>query len=345
MDGGKLVLQLPPVGNPELATLPGMAATAPRTPPDGAVGISPAIMPDTSQAVPVALVQPARWTYDLDPANGVSRAAYTGEVFVAGNPITATPGVTTWNNRSGAVALTLADVTAVGAVASTNYLDNTGFSVNQRAYVSGTALAAGAFGHDRWKGGAAGGTYTFAQNAGPATLITITAGTLQQVAEGAALVSGNYVLSWSGTAQGRVGGGAYAASPVAVAGIVAGANTTIEFNTGTLGTVKFEAGTVATPWAAIGIADAWANCQRYYQTGPCGFGGYAVAGNNPYAVQPLAPAMRSTPAVTSNFTTQTNCGTSTFVAITGGKAVQASTIVTAIGYYSLVGTFTASADL
>ena len=49
-----------------------------------------------------------------------------------------------------------------------------------------------------------------------------------------ARAGGSYTLSWTGTAQGRVGAGSYAASPVTVTGITAGANTTIEFNTGTL---------------------------------------------------------------------------------------------------------------
>lgn len=148
-----------------------------------------------------------------------------------------------------------------------NYVDNNGFSINQRGYVSGTALAAGIYGHDRWKAGAGGGTYTFTQSGGPTTTVTITAGTLQQVIEGASVAGGNYMLSWTGTAQGRVGAGSYAASPVALTGITAGANLTIEFNAGTLGQVKLEGGTVATPWYALPRQQDLARCQRFFYNG------------------------------------------------------------------------------
>ena len=149
-------------------------------------------------------------------------------------------------------------------VPGVSYADNAGFAINQRSYVSGTALASGAFGHDRWKGGAGGCTYTFTQSGSPATTVTITAGTLQQVVEGAAIVGGIYTLSWTGTAQGRVGAGSYAASPVTTASLTAAANATIEFNTGTLGRVKFEAGSTATPWVADPPQPAFAKCQRFY---------------------------------------------------------------------------------
>jgi hypothetical protein len=190
----------------------------------------------------------------------------TSRAPLASPALTGTPTVPT---AAAGTSTTQTASTAFVQTAATRYLNtanNTGFSVNQRAYVSGAALAAGAFGHDRWKGGAGGGTYTFAQSPGPATTITITAGSLQQVVEGASLVGGNYMLSWTGTAQGRVGAGSYAVSPVSVVGIVAGANTTIEFNTGTVGQVKLEAGTVATAWAPLLARDELANCLRFYQS-------------------------------------------------------------------------------
>lgn len=95
-----------------------------------------------------------------------------------------------------------------GAIGTKNAIINGNFGINQRG-VSGTvSLAAGAYGHDRWKAGASGCTYTFvtSQNV---TTITITAGTLQQVIEGLNLQSGTYLLSWTGTAQGRVDSGSY----------------------------------------------------------------------------------------------------------------------------------------
>ena len=148
-----------------------------------------------------------------------------------------------------------------------NRIINGGFTFNQRGQVSGTALASGAYGHDRWKGGASGGTYTFTQLAtGVNTTITITAGSLQQVIEGANLPEGGtYVLSWTGTAQARFNSGSYGASPLAVTGITAGTNTTIEFNTGTCGSVQLEVGTQATSFDYRSYGTELALCQRYYE--------------------------------------------------------------------------------
>jgi len=105
-------------------------------------------------------------------------------------------------------------------------------------------LPAGAYGHDRWKAGSGGCTYTFSTSAGVTTL-TITAGTLMQVIEGNNLRSGSHVLSWTGTANGRIAAGGYAASPV-TGTVTGGTNTNIEFNTGTLTLAQFEAGQNAT---------------------------------------------------------------------------------------------------
>jgi len=209
-------------------------------------------------------------------------------------------GVDSFNTRTGAVTLSGTDITGAGGALQTelrypNYADNSGFGVNQRTYVSGVALAAGAYAHDRWKAGAGGCTYTFTASGGPSTTITITAGTLQQVVEGLSVAGGSYMLSWTGTAQGRVGAGSYAASPVAVTGIVAGANTTLEFNAGTLGQVKLEAGTVVTPWAARTAADELGTCQRFYQgINTSARGSYSTGANFTNSVNFLV-TMRATP--------------------------------------------------
>lgn len=145
-----------------------------------------------------------------------------------------------------------------------NKIINGNFGVNQRS-VSGTVtLAAGAYGHDRWKAGASGCTYTYAttQNV---TTITITSGSLVQVIEGLNLQSGTHVLSWQGTAQGRVDGGAYGASGGVTGTAVGGTNQTIEFNTGTVSLVQYEPGTVATPFEFRAYGIELALCKRYYE--------------------------------------------------------------------------------
>jgi hypothetical protein len=253
------------------------------------------------------------WVYDLPGTKWVA-ATLAGGVFAPlvapvfqGDARAVTPATGDADTSIATTAFVAASVHGV------NYADNAGFAVNQRSYVSGTALAAAAFGHDRWKGGAGGGTYTFAAPAGPANTVTITAGTLQQVVEGASLIGGNYMLSWIGTAQGRVGAGSYAASPVSVAGITAGANTTIEFNTGTLGQVKFESGTVATPWQALPAQQDLAKCQRFYQLVAGTLRVNAVAGQ-PYAISLSWPPMRS-PTPTPTLVTAGSQGNVTTVAI------------------------------
>lgn len=142
-----------------------------------------------------------------------------------------------------------------------NLLINGKFSINQRS-VSGTVtLAAGAYGHDRWKAGAGGCTYTFATTAG-VTTITITAGTLMQVIEGNNLRSGTYALGWNGTATGRIAAGGYAASPV-TGTVTGGTNLSIEFGTGTVSLPQLEEGSNPTRFENRPAAIELLMCQRY----------------------------------------------------------------------------------
>ena len=144
-----------------------------------------------------------------------------------------------------------------------NRLINGGFSVNQRA-VSGTVtLAAGAYGHDRWKAGASGCTYTFATSANVTTL-TISAGSLIQVIEGINLETGTYCLSWSGTATAKIGAGSLSASGV-TGSITGGTNTNIEISTGTVSKVQLELSPIPTTFEQRPYGMELALCQRYYE--------------------------------------------------------------------------------
>jgi hypothetical protein len=146
-----------------------------------------------------------------------------------------------------------------------NRIIDGGFTINQRGYVTNTSLTSGSYGHDRWKGGASNGTYTFTQaSTGVNTTITITAGSIIQVIEGANLPEGGtYVLSWTGTAQGKIGSGSFGASGI-TGTITAGTNTNIEFNTGTCGNVQLEVGSTATSFDYRPYGTELALCQRYY---------------------------------------------------------------------------------
>ena len=142
---------------------------------------------------------------------------------------------------------------------------NGNFFVNQRA-VSGTVtLAAGVYGHDRWKAGAGGCTYTFVTT-NSITTVTITAGSLTQTirANDAPVGLNTCVLSWTGTAQGRYGVGSYGASGL-TASVVGGVALTVEFNTGTLSLVQLEIGSVATPYEQRHYTIEQLLCQQFYR--------------------------------------------------------------------------------
>ena len=164
-----------------------------------------------------------------------------------------------------------ARIGTTGPASCRNKIRNPRFSINQRA-VSGTVtLAAGAFGHDGWKAGAGGCTYTFSTSQGRTTL-TITAGSLIQTVDGLDLAAGanTHTLSWGGTCQGKRGTGSY--GPTGVAGLATGGtNIDVEFGTGTLYEPQFEIGTVASEFDYLPEAFEAERCQRYLP-GLSGFG-------------------------------------------------------------------------
>jgi hypothetical protein len=155
-----------------------------------------------------------------------------------------------------------------------NRIINGAFVINQRAYASGANLASGAYGLDRWKSGYTNTALTFTAGSQSTTVTISTSGVLQQIVERENMPAGQYVLSWSGTATGRVynvGGTppAYGASPqiVTLDGL---ANVVVEFtasgSTKTLGTVQLEAGPVFSPFEYRPRGQELAMCQRYFES-------------------------------------------------------------------------------
>jgi hypothetical protein len=153
-----------------------------------------------------------------------------------------------------------------------NRIINGAFVINQRAYTSGTNLASGSYGFDRWKSGYTNTALTFTAGSQSTTVTISTSGVLQQIVERENMPAGTYVLSWSGTATGRVynSGGtppAYAASPVTVT-LDGSANVVVEFTasgaTKTLGTVQLEGGTVFSPFEYRQRGDELLLCYRYF---------------------------------------------------------------------------------
>ena len=214
-----------------------------------------------------------------------------------------------------------------------NRIRNGDFTVNQRA-VSGTVvLAAGEYGHDGWKGGAGGCTYSFFM-VGSAMVLAITAGTLLQVIEGGRYVQegGSYTLSWSGNATGRIyqgsgSGVVYGSSPVTANSFTAATNAIVEFATGSLYLVQAEPGIAATSFEYRD--DELRRCQRYYQR-------YNYVANKPLidltttSVINLthwidSPEMRANPTLSQ---TGITANTGAAIGLSGGGSTGISLVIT-----------------
>lgn len=158
---------------------------------------------------------------------------------------------------NGTAKWTIVDFTGATSAQLTNRnaLVNGNFAINQRVYASGTALAANAYAHDRWKAGAGGCTYAFSQGL-PDTTVSITAGSLIEAVEATSVAASTWWLSWTGTAtarawQGSASGSFSAGTPATingvqvnallVSGLTPGSVASVEFSTGTLGLVQLEA--------------------------------------------------------------------------------------------------------
>lgn len=153
-----------------------------------------------------------------------------------------------------------------------NRVINGAFVINQRAYTSGTNLASGSYGLDRWKSAFTNTSLTFTAGSQSTTVTISTSGIIQQIIERENIVAGNYCLSFFGTATGRVYN--VGATPpafgssgqtVALDGL---ANVVVEFTavggTRTLGNVQLEAGTVFSPFEFRHRGQELSLCQRYF---------------------------------------------------------------------------------
>jgi hypothetical protein len=239
-----------------------------------------------------------------------------------------------------------------------NLLIDTGFTINQRGYVSAATLASGAYGHDRWKAGASGGDYSFTQLASN-TQITIASGkSLIQVVEDKNVSGTSYVLSWEGTAQARYAvnsatpSGSYAASPIVITGQTAGTTMSVEFNTGTLSKPQLELGAVATSFDQRAYSQELAMCQRYYTFENGSLGGNSVfsanvtSGGSYYASTMFKQSMRAAPTIVA-LTNSTNLSFPAAVGATyptlSGFVENRTANATGAGYF--FSTWTASAEL
>jgi hypothetical protein len=153
-----------------------------------------------------------------------------------------------------------------------NVLINGEFRINQRGYTSASNLASGSYGFDRWKSTFTNTTLTFT-SAPQGQIVTINSGgSIEQVIERENITAGTFVLSWTGTATGRVyNTGAtppsYASSPIVVT-LDGLANVEVEFTasggTQTLWKPQLEQNLQPTPFEQRPIGVELALCKRYY---------------------------------------------------------------------------------
>jgi hypothetical protein len=232
---------------------------------------------------------------------------------------------------TGATWQSIVSVTGTG-----NILINSNFLVNQRAYVSGTALATNAYGVDRWKATSNNSSMTFTYSANGYPVTINSGGSFAQIIEQFNIPgSGSYTLSWSGTATGRVYNSgstapSYAASPVTVT-LDGTANVVVEFEatggTKTLEKVQLEKGTSATNWRlqSNGYEAELAKCQRYYQRQIVTSGtemAVSVSGSS-VSMSSLLPVEMRTDPTTSTTMTNANYGSGNWTFVQAG--INAST--------------------
>ncbi|HAT3848716.1 TPA: hypothetical protein I8639_002642 [Serratia marcescens] len=176
-----------------------------------------------------------------------------------------------------------------------NMIINGSFVVNQRNYSSGKVLSPGEYGHDRWKAGGSGCTYSYGTT--PET-VSIVSGTLVQVIEGANSLGGSITLTWSGTSKCRVNGSNYSTSPLTVNVLNAYGNINVEFNVGSVSRIQCSVGSFPFLFRRRSYGEELRLCQRYYQSSSIGTTStFAQNGTDAHTHWFMKTTMRASPSV------------------------------------------------
>jgi hypothetical protein len=193
-----------------------------------------------------------------------------------------------------------------------NKLINPRGTINQRGYTSGAATTgANEYTLDRWRVVTSGQNLSWTESQGVRTM-TAPAGGLEQVIEGSAILTGNHVLNWTGTATAAVNGIARAKGEVF--SLTGGSNVTVRFIGGTVSRPQLEQGESPTDFETRHLSQELALCQRYYfaapmsETGTLGYRDASTARTGAQAGQIRFPVtMRATPTLTFPTLTYQNC--------------------------------------
>lgn len=219
-----------------------------------------------------------------------------------------------------------------------NLIINGGFRVNQRLY-SGSALAAGAFGYDRWKADTGGATYSVS-----AGVATISAGTIVQVIEGLSIRTGTYCISWVGTATCTVDG--VAKTNGGTFSLTAFANCTVKFTGGTVSFVQIEFGSVPTTFEQRPYSLELALCRYFFMALPTpNVVPYGAASPAVMTSSQLLPVpMRTAPTATVPGAPTLTNATSFTVTATALQMTYGVTITGSAGQYGISGNGTIFLD-
>jgi hypothetical protein len=110
--------------------------------------------------------------------------------------------------------------------------------------------------------------------------------------------------------------------------------------------VQLEIGPTATPLEKLDPRNDLANCQRFYQTGGIQYYGYGAAGETVVMSTPPPVTMRGAPTIVTTVGLSNNAtGASVGWAAAPYNFFNVSGVVTALGAFNLLVSFTASADL
>lgn len=216
--------------------------------------------------------------------------------FVGATALTATGAEL---NVLDGVTTTTAQFNSVQQFTGRNLIINGSGRINQRGYASGAATSgANQYTLDRWRVVTSGQNLTFTGNDSARTM-TAPAGGVEQVIEGANIVGGTYVISFTGTATctingtGRVSGDTFT--------LTANTNATVRLSSGTFTDVQIELGTIATLFERRTVGDELALCQRYYTAVEAHITATFTGGGQKSGVPVFWPVqMRANPAVTLN---------------------------------------------
>ena len=157
-----------------------------------------------------------------------------------------------------------------------NLLINPRGLVNQRGYTSAAATSgANQYALDRWRVATSGQSLSWSEANGYRTM-TAPDGGVEQVIDGADIVTGTHILSWAGTATATVNGDAVAnGGDVSLTG---GSSATVRFSSGTFALPQLEHGHAATAFEVRTSAQELDLCRWYFEVlGDGSVGNAAIA--------------------------------------------------------------------